>query len=188
MESLKKICGHLEDCVLGELGKDKSQVDAKELGEVIDAIKDIKMAIYYASITEAMEDAEYGKDYDERGKLYYSGRRRDSRGRYAYTEPNMDYYTEPDYRMPTENYGNESAEHMRDMDRKQGRMYYTNSGARHMKRYYEHKGVADEGQKMQSLEEDMREISDEITGMVTEMSNTEKTMLRTKLQNLVNKI
>lgn len=180
MESLKKICMHLEDCVLGELGKDKSQVDAKELGEVVDAIKDIKMAIYYASITEAMEDAEYGKDYDENGKLYYSGRRRDSRGRYAFTEPNMDYYTEPDYRM--------TPEQMRDMDKKQGRMYYTNSGARHMKRYYEHKGVADEGQKMQSLEEDMREISDEITGMVNEMSNTERTMLRTKLQNLVNKI
>lgn len=180
MESLNKICGHLEDCVLGELGKDKSQVDAKELGEVVDAIKDIKMAIYYASITEAMEDAEYGKDYDENGKLYYSGRKGAYRGKYEATEPYMDYYTEPDYRM--------TPEQMRDMDKKQGRMYYTNSGARHMKRYYDNKGVMDENVKVQSLEEDMREISDEITGMVTEMSNTEKTMLRTKLQNLVNKI
>lgn len=174
---------HLEDCVLGELGKDKSQVDAKELGEVVDAIKDIKMAIYYASITEAMEDAEYGKDYDERGKLYYSSRRRDSRGRYMYTDA-----VEPDYRMPADQYRDETPEHMRDMDKKQGRMYYTNPTMRHMKRYYDNKGVMDENVKVQSLEEDMREISDEITGMVTEMSNTEKTMLRTKLQNLVNKI
>lgn len=180
MESLKKICMHLEDCVLGELGKDKSQVDAKELGEVVDAIKDIKMAIYYASITEAMEDAEYGKDYDEKGKLYYSGRKGAYRGKYEATEPNMDYYTEPDYRM--------TPEQMRDMDKKQGKMYYTHSGARHMKRYYDNKGVMDENVKVQSLEEDMREISDEITEMVTEMSNTEKTMLRSKLQNLINKI
>ena len=107
METLKKICSHLEDCVLGELGKDKTQVDAKELGEVVDAIKDIKMAIYYASITEAMEDAEYGKDYDENGKMYYGGRRRNSRGRYMYTEPRMydgemEYYSEPDMRMYSE--------------------------------------------------------------------------------------
>lgn len=183
MESLKKICGHLEDCVLGELGKDKSQIDAKELGEVVDAIKDIKMAIYYASITEAMEDAEYGKDYDENGKLYYSGRRRDSRGRYMYTDA-----VEPEYHMSPEQYKNDTPEHMRDMDRRMGRMYYTAPNMRHMKRYYEHKGVADEGKKVQSLEEDMREISDEITGMVTEMSNAEKTVLRTKLQNLINNI
>lgn len=180
MESLKKICGHLEDCVLGELGKDKSQVDAKELGEVVDAIKDIKMAIYYASITDAMENAEYGKDYDENGKLYYSGRKGAYKGKYEATEPYMDYYTEPDYRM--------TPEQMRDMDKKQGKMYYTNPTMRHMKRYYDNKGVMDENVKVQSLEEDMREISDEITGMVTEMSNAEKTMLRTKLQNLVNKI
>lgn len=180
MESLKKICGHLEDCVLGELGKDKSQVDAKELGEVVDAIKDIKMAIYYASITDAMENAEYGKDYDEKGKLYYSGRKGAYKGKYEATEPYMDYYTEPDYRM--------TPEQMRDMDKKQGKMYYTNPTMRHMKRYYDNKGVMDENVKVQSLEEDMREISDEITGMVTEMSNAEKTMLRTKLQNLVNKI
>ena len=30
------------------------QVDAKELGEVIDMVKDIEEAIYYCTITEAM--------------------------------------------------------------------------------------------------------------------------------------
>ena len=44
--------------VEGQLG-DITDVDAKELGEVIDMIKDIEEAIYYCTVTEAME----GKGY-----------------------------------------------------------------------------------------------------------------------------
>lgn len=200
MESLKKICGHLEDCVLAELGKDKSMIDAKELGEVVDAIKDIKMAIYYASITEAMEDAEYGKDYNENGRMYYTRRRRDSRGRYMYTEPmddmmyydNMEYYSEPKYRMSPDMYKSHSPQEMRDMDRKQGRMYYTENPAmknnRHLRRYFENKGMGDEGMKLKGLEQDLKEISEEITNLVGDMGNTEKQVLRTKLQNIAQNI
>ena len=38
-----------------------SEVDTHELGEVIDMIKDLEEAIYYCSITKAMEEKEEEK-------------------------------------------------------------------------------------------------------------------------------
>ena len=51
MEAMKET---LMNCVQGQLG-DLSSVDAEELGEVVDMIKDLSEAIYYCTITEAME-------------------------------------------------------------------------------------------------------------------------------------
>lgn len=78
-----------------ELAKGAENVNTKEFGDVVDMIKDLseaeknKMeACYYKTLIEAMEDAEYGKDYDEEGPIWddermgYS-RMRDSRGRYT---------------------------------------------------------------------------------------------------------
>ena len=183
MESLKKICGHLEDCVLAELSKDKSQVDAKELGEVVDAIKDIKMAIYYATITEAMEkpENEYGRDYDENGRLFYNGNGRGMRGRRYYEEP---------YEMDMTEYKTKTPQEMRDMDKKMGRMYYTEprTNGMHLKRYYEHKNMGDDNMKLKSLEDDLKEISEELTNVVGDMNNSEKTMLKTKLQTIAQRL
>ena len=55
MEELKRIKDTLMGCVQGQMGHLES-VDAKELGEVVDMIKDISEAIYYCTITEAMEE------------------------------------------------------------------------------------------------------------------------------------
>jgi hypothetical protein len=53
------------------------QVDTKELGEAIDMIKDLEEAIYYCTITEAMEKTEKESKHWERdmdkpmGRMYY---------------------------------------------------------------------------------------------------------------------
>lgn len=47
----------LLDCACEQL-EDLSSVDAKELGEVIDMIKDLSETIYYHTVTEAMEKGE----------------------------------------------------------------------------------------------------------------------------------
>lgn len=57
MERLKHIKETLIGCVQAELG-DIKNVDTKELGEVIDMIKDLEETIYYCNIIEAMEDKE----------------------------------------------------------------------------------------------------------------------------------
>lgn len=53
-EALKMMKNQLENCVQGQLG-DLSKVDTHELGEVVDMVKDLAEAIYYCTITEAME-------------------------------------------------------------------------------------------------------------------------------------
>ena len=55
MEQLKNIKQCLVSSVQTQLG-DLKKTDAKELGEVIDMIKDLEEAMYYCAITQAMED------------------------------------------------------------------------------------------------------------------------------------
>lgn len=213
-----------------ELDKGIEQVDTKEMGEVAEIIKELSEAEYYAKISKAMDEAEYGEDYDymgaydEHSRKGYRGQRRDSRGRYmsrrGYETPMM-MYDDMDY---------ESMEHMRDMDRPYGRMAYAgsgssgghsssgmNSGQSNMgnsgssssggnrgnsesrydraRRGYEetkemHKSNSSEDKqhKIKSLEEYMKELSEDVTSMIEGMSPEEKTLAKTKLQSLAQKI
>lgn len=207
-----------------ELDKGIEQVDTKEMGEVAEIIKELSEAEYYAKISKAMDEAEYGEEYDyigaydEHSRKGYRGQRRDSRGRYmsrrGYETPMM-MYDDMDY---------ESMEHMRDMDRPYGRMGYgghsssgMNGGQSNMgnsgssssagnrgnsesrydraRRGYEetkemHKSNSSEDKqhKIKSLEEYMKELSEDVTSMIEGMSPEEKTLAKTKLQSLAQKI
>jgi hypothetical protein len=77
MEQLKQMKDMLMGCVQGQMTHLET-VDTKELGEAIDMIKDLSEAIYYCTVTEAME----GKS-KEHEPMYY---------------PVM-YYQEPDWRV-----------------------------------------------------------------------------------------
>ena len=57
IEALKTMKDQLMSCVQGQLG-DISKVDAHELGEAVDMIKDLAEAIYYCTVTESMEKIE----------------------------------------------------------------------------------------------------------------------------------
>ena len=62
MERLKSIKSTLVSLVETQLG-DVEHTDAKELGEVVDMIKDLEEAMYYCAIVEAMEKSkEEGED------------------------------------------------------------------------------------------------------------------------------
>lgn len=213
-----------------ELDKGIEQVDTKEMGEVAEIIKELSEAEYYAKISKAMDEAEYGEDYDymgaydEHSRKGYRGQRRDSRGRYmsrrGYETPMM-MYDDMDY---------ESMEYMRDMDRPYGRMGYSGSGSYgghsssgmnggqsnmgnsgssssggnrgnsesrydRARRGYEetkemHKSNSSEDKqhKIKSLEEYMKELSEDVTSMIEGMSPEEKTLAKTKLQSLAQKI
>ena len=68
MERLKNIKNSLISCVESQMG-DLRNADAQELGEVIDMVKDMEEAIYYCTITKAMEEnkeeSKYRKHYEE---------------------------------------------------------------------------------------------------------------------------
>lgn len=54
-------------CLLEEQMTCLENVDAQEMGEVVDMIKDIEEAKYYCAVVKAMEESSYS-DY---GKMYY---------------------------------------------------------------------------------------------------------------------
>ena len=87
MEQLKSIKQCLISAVQNQLG-DLKKTDSKELGEVIDMIKDLEEAMYYCSITKAMEKSAEEKEqgnmnvnYYMEQPMYYGGQPRDSMGR-----------------------------------------------------------------------------------------------------------
>ena len=65
MEKLKEMKDILVELVQTQL-KDLRNVDAHELGEVIDMIKDLEESMYYCAITQAMEN----KDEEEKQAKY----------------------------------------------------------------------------------------------------------------------
>ena len=95
MEQLKTIKEQLIAQVQSQMG-DLKCVDTKELGEVIDMIKDLSEAVYYCEIYDQMKDSE------------------ESRKEQMMTRENNNYYY-------TERYYDSA----RDMDRGMGRMYYS---------------------------------------------------------------
>ena len=49
-----------------------AEVDAEELGEVVDMIKDLSEAVYYCEVTEAMEKAEKEEKNSNGHQMYYT--------------------------------------------------------------------------------------------------------------------
>ena len=71
LEQMKEcLVGMVESQIYGNIDK----VDAQELGAAVDMIKDLAEAIYYCTITKAMEEGEE-EDEDKKGKhhmMYYT--------------------------------------------------------------------------------------------------------------------
>lgn len=177
MEQLKSIKDNLIAQVQGQMGN-LQEVNAKELGEVVDMVKDLEEAIYYCTIVEAMKEKDENK-----------------------STTNINYYTEPTY--------------YRDIDRNDGRMYYTpgnmgrsNSGNNNSNQNYgmmrdsregrspQSRKMYMEGQEMHndskkqmlSLETYMHELTDDILEMVKKATPDEKQMLKNKMNTLVQQI
>lgn len=134
LDGLEKIYKKLEEVIKHEFDEGVEHINTHEMGEVIDMLKDVSVAkeklikgCYYKQIMEAMEKSEYGEDYNEDGPMdeprYYNAYRY-ANGRYAPKgRGTRRGYEEPRYHMPIE-YMYPSA-YYRDMDRTDGRMYYS---------------------------------------------------------------
>lgn len=94
-------------------------------------------------------------------------------------------------------------EYMRDMDKNQGKMYYSEPIAPHVsesnydraKRHYTetkemHKGASteDKEHKMKALDMYIRELSGDISELLNDMTPDERNLLRTKMSNLASKL
>ena len=160
---------------------------------------------------------EYGEDDGRRyydNYRYMRTGRFAPKGRGTYM-PRRGYETPIEYHMTPEMYREHDPEYYRDMDRDMGRMYYTDTGMRGNMGNSSRTGMRDgrEGRsgasrrsyietkemhpdnsqeskqmKMKELEKYMGELSGDITEMIAGASNEEKTMLKAKLQTLMQKI
>ena len=222
IKHIHKTLERLSEIACEETSKSVECINTCELGAVTDMIKDLAEAEYHAYIAKAMKEAdeedeaeekymlkslkeEYGED---EGKRYYDMWRYKS-GRFApkgrgtrrgYDEP-------PYYHMTPDMYREHDPEYWRDMDRKDGKMYYTEpiamdkthdarEGKSGMMRrsYMETKEMhksntpEDKQQKMKSLEAYTKELAEDVTEMITDMSAEEKALLKNKMQVLIQKI
>ena len=71
MKRLEQMKESLISCVQSQISGNLQQVDAKELGEAIDMIKDLEEAIYYCTITKAMNDEESWEKKGHQSPMYY---------------------------------------------------------------------------------------------------------------------
>lgn len=180
MERLKHMKESLMACVEREMCN-LGQADAKELGEVIDMIKDLEEAIYYGTITKAMKETEEQEKYYPYPKMYYDPYRDMDRmnGRMYYngssnpsTSSNTRGYDEKEYMMPID---------LR--DHREGRSPMSRKG------YMEGKEMHHGKEKqMKELEKYMMELTQDITEMIQGTSPEEKQLLQKKIATLAEKV
>ena len=174
-EELKSMKTQLMSCVQGQLG-DLKHVDAKQLGEAIDMIKDLSEAIYYCTITDSMEKSE----------------KEDSN-----SVNNITYYSTPSYRNMERNNGymyfpggdgahtpaSATSYYTQMRDPREGR------SAIRRRMYMEGKEMhKDPESQLQELEVYLKELSTDITQMVKDASPEQRNTLRQKMTALANKI
>lgn len=252
---MHKLAEKIAECLKAKVeGKGIDNIegaDLVELGMWVDIIKDI--AEYDKAMRE-IEEMDEESEGEEEGRMYYRGQprskttgrfmrrgdgRRNNRGRRGYEEPM--------YFMTPEMYHEYDAEELRDMDRQEGRMYYSGGGSGSSgsqggsqsgsrgatggsmggnsggsqgsgRSYYNGEG-SDGGRdyregksgqsrrnymetkemnsgntpgekqaKMKELENYTKELSEDVTEMISGATAEEKQMLKTKLQTLAQKI
>lgn len=192
MENLKSMKQCLIAQAQAQMGN-LQQVDAEELGEVIDMIKDIEEAIYYCTITKAMEKSETEnpmyytqrmpyyedeRDMDRRmGRMYYSSGGGKgggmSNGNSSSSSGNgngQSYYTERE--LPVEF-----------RDEREGR------SPMRRKMYMESKEMRlDKSKQLKELEKYLQELSLDIIEIIEDASPEEKRILQDKIATLANKV
>lgn len=164
------------------------------------------------NIVEAMKEAENEdniraiemyEDYPER--RYYDNYRYKTSGRFAPKGkgsymPRRGYDEPPYYHMNPDMYREHTPEYYRDMDRKDGKMYYTEpitmeSRYDKAKRGYEeskmtHKDNTPESKqaKMKDLEMYLKELSEDVTQLLADATPEERSMVKNKMQVLTQKL
>lgn len=209
IERMHKMIECLTEKALAELDKGIENVDTKEMGEVVDMIKDLNEAEYRAVIVKSMKEAdeerkEYDKEllrvlkdeYGEEGGRRYYDHYRYADGRFA---PKGHGTYRRGYEEPPYMHMYPEAEHMRDMDRDYGKMYYTEpmneSGYDRAKRNYTetkemHSGTTpeDKEQRMKALDKYIKTVTNEIIKIVSDNATAEeKSLIKNNMNNLMSK-
>jgi len=165
-------------------------VDTEELGEAIDMIKDLEEAIYYCTVTEAMNNPKKEHNWEMK-KSDHHQENGDSRMYYGY--PMMYSDNGRDHRdngnsngMPNSGNGTSSTNYYDDPE---GRDYREGRSPMSRRMYMEAKHTGrDKATQLRELEKYMQELSQDITEMIADASPEEKQYLEKKITALASKI
>lgn len=161
----------MKNCLISAAQSQMSNLqtcDAEELGEVIDMIKDIEEAIYYCTITTAMDNKE------ENERMYY--RENYYNNTPVYSKSNRKRKNKDDHYDEKEVYIN-------------GRDPLEGRSPEYRRMYMESKELhKDKITAMKELEDYMSELSSDICEMIEDASPEEKQLLQKKIVALSNKI
>ena len=163
---------------------------------IVEAMKEVENE-------DNMRAIEMYEDYPER--RYYDNYRYKTSGRFAPKGkgsymPRKGYEEPPYYHMNPDMYREHTPEYYRDMDRKDGKMYYTEpitieSRYDKAKRGYEeskmtHKDNTPEHKqaKMKDLEMYLKELSEDVTQLLADATPEERSMVKNKMQVLTQKL
>lgn len=192
MERMKNMKETLMGCVQAQMSH-LDTVDTKELGEVVDMIKDFSEAIYYCTITEAMEGKE--KETQQHHHYYTDYRMMDrDTGRMYYEEgmSNGNHMTSGTHNASMQGnnargggsrgyYERELPWEMR--DEREGRSHMSRKNYMEAKEMHHDKNV-----KLKELEKYMQELSNDMVEMISDTSPEEKQLLEKRLAALSAKI
>ena len=154
------------------------EVDTAELGDAIDMIKDLEEAIYYSTVTEAMN--KQGKEMHmnmknsdhhqkpEDDRMYYDG----------YPMYYGMYYADDGHVNSGNGTSNTNSRDEREGRSPMSRRMYME--AKHMNK--------DKATQLRELEKYMQELSQDITDMIADASPEEKQYLEKKITALASKI
>jgi hypothetical protein len=178
----------MKDCLLCTVENQLchlDEVDTEELGDAIDMIKDLEEAIYYCTVTEAMnkqgremhmEMKKGNHQGPEDDRMYYSGYPM----YYADTgHVNSGNGTSNTNSSNGRNYYDEPMQR----DAREGRSY--NSRRMYMEAKHMNK---DKATQLRELEKYMQELSQDVTEMIADASPEEKQYLEKKITALASKI
>ena len=187
LEQLKSIKTNLVGVIQSQMAH-LEQVDAEELGEVVDMVKDIEEAIYYCTITKAMEEKEKsgGEEHHHHyTQNYYTPRDMDrSEGKMYYDERPMEYnrmnYSNGNGNS-TSNYSELEYPMMR--DKREGKSPLSRRSYMEAKEMHQPKTT-----QMKELEKYLQELSSDIVEMIQDASPEEKSFLEKKISALATKI
>ena len=199
MERLKQMKDRLVDVVEQQINGCLESASAEELGEAVDMIKDLDEAIYYGTLTKAMEDSKNTYYYTEKvrpleypyeryelpygGTMYYGGNGSGSSGGRGGSGSGsmgggngINYYHQGGYGyQPVSLIPEHSPYEGRSVTRR--RMYMEGKMNRR-----------DKTQQMKELEEYVQDLGQDITEMIQDASPEEKQLLQQKISMLATKI
>lgn len=198
MEQLKSMKHQLTSIVQEQLSNTQN-VDTKELGEAVDMIKDLAEAIYYCTITEAME--ENNKEEKKQQHIMYYTPYKIYPDYYRDMDYNKMYYSDRMYGaggatpsgIGMGSMGSNSREHQ---DRIMPREYpiemrdYREGRSGMSRRTYMESKENHQSKEVQikKLEKYMKELSEDISEMIKDATPEERQVLHQKIMALAEKV